>query len=225
MQPETLMHKIRILIADDHSIVREGLRQLVNSQPDMEVVAEAEDGREALRLAKSIGPDVALIDIAMPRLSGIEVVRLLREAAPETHVVVLSMHKKEAYVHEVLSCGALGYVLKASPSTEVLDAIRAAHRKEYYLSSKIQADVVGTYLKSGEKRLSGRAYDLLSDREQQVFRLVVEGHSSRQVGDLLCISPKTVEKHRSNIMKKLDLYDLPGMVKYAVKIGLIDPEL
>ena len=219
------MHKIRVLIADDHSIVREGLRQLVNSQADMEVVAEAEDGREALRLAKSISPEVALVDIAMPRLSGIEVVRLLRESSPGIHVVVLSMHKKEAYVHEVLSCGALGYVLKASPSSEVLDAIRAAHRSEYYLSSKIQADVVDSYLKSRDQRPGGRAYDLLSEREQQVFRLVVEGHSSRDIGDLLCISPKTVEKHRSNIMKKLDLYDLPGMVKYAVKIGLIDPEL
>lgn len=218
------MPKIRVLIADDHSIVREGLRQLINSQPDMEVAAEAEDGREALRLAKSLGPDVALIDIAMPRLSGIEVVGLLKESAPKTHVVVLSMHKKEAYVHEVLSCGALGYVLKASPSNEVLDAIRAAHRKEYYLSSKIQVDVVDSCLRSRDLRPGRRAYDLLSEREQQVFRLVVEGHSTREIGDLLCISPKTVEKHRSNVMKKLDLHDLPGMVKYAVKIGLIDPE-
>ena len=219
------MHRMRVLIADDHAIVREGLKQLLNSQQDMEVVGEAEDGREALEKAKSLRPDVTLLDIAMPRLSGLEAVRLIKEAVPDTRIVVLSMHKKEAYVHQVFASGALAYVLKASPSSDVLEAIRAVHRGEYFLSSKIRAEVIGTYLQSRREKPAVRGYDLLSEREQQVFRLLVEGNSTNQVADVLCVSPKTVEKHRTNVMKKLDLHDLVAMVKYAVKIGIIDPEL
>ena len=216
---------MKILLADDHAVVREGLKQLVNSQKDMEVVGEAEDGREALQKAKSLRPDITLLDIAMPRLSGLEAVRLIKEAVPDTQIVVLSMHKKEAYVHQVFSSGALAYVLKASPSSDVLEAIRAAYRGEYFLSSKIRAEVIGTYLKTRREKPAVRGYDLLSEREQQVFRLMVEGNSTNQIADVLCISPKTVEKHRANVMKKLDIHDLVAMVKYAIKIGVIDPEL
>jgi DNA-binding NarL/FixJ family response regulator len=142
------MKKIRILIADDHAIVRDGLRQLLNSQADMEVTGEAEDGREALKKVKTLRPDVILLDIAMPRLSGLEVIALIREASTETQVVVLSMHAKETYVQQVLASGALGYVLKASPSTDILEAIRTAHRGEYFLSSRLKAEVIGQYLKT-----------------------------------------------------------------------------
>lgn len=216
---------MKILVADDHAVVREGLRQLLNSQPDMEVVGEAEDGREALEKAKSLRPDITILDIAMPRVSGLEAVRLIREAVPDTGIVVLSMHKKEAYVHQVLASGALGYVLKASPSSDVLQAIRAVHRGEYFLSPQIRAEVISTYLESRREKPSVRGYDLLSDREQQVFRLIVEGNSTSDIADVLCISPKTVEKHRANVMKKLGIRDLVALVKYAVNIGVIDPEL
>jgi two-component system response regulator NreC len=216
---------MRVLVADDHAIVREGLRQLLNSQRDMELVGEAEDGREALEKAKSLRPDVTLLDIAMPSLSGLEVVRLIKEAVPNIQIVVLSMHKKEAYVHQVLDAGALGYVLKASPSSDVLEAIRTVYRGEYFLSSKIRAEVIGTYLKSRREKPAVRGYDLLSEREQQVFRLIVEGNSTNQIADVLCVSPKTVEKHRANVMKKLAIHDVVAMVKYAIKIGIIDPEL
>ncbi len=216
---------MRILVADDHAIVREGLRQLLNNQRDMEVVGEAEDGLEAIKKAKSLRPDVTVLDIAMPRLSGLEAVRLIKEAVPNIQIVVLSMHKKEAYVHQVLDAGALGYVLKASPSSDVLEAIRAVHRGEYFLSSKIRAEVIGTYLKSRREKPAVRGYDLLSEREQQVFRLIVEGNSTNQIADVLCVSPKTVEKHRANVMKKLGIHDVVAMVKYAIKIGIIDPEL
>ena len=216
---------MRVLVADDHAIVREGLRQLLNSQRDIEVVGEAEDGREALEKAKSLRPDVTLLDIAMPRLSGLEAVRLIKEAVPNIQIVVLSMHKKEAYVHQVLDAGALGYVLKASPSSDVLEAIRTVYRGEYFLSSKIRAEVIGTYLKSRREKPAVRGYDLLSEREQQVFRLIVEGNSTNQIADVLCVSPKTVEKHRANVMKKLAIHDVVAMVKYAIKIGIIDPEL
>ncbi|MBW2195775.1 MAG: response regulator transcription factor [Deltaproteobacteria bacterium] len=216
---------MRVLLADDHAIVREGLKQVLDDQQDMEVVGEASDGVEALEKAKSLRPDIVLLDIAMPRLSGLEAVGLIKDAVPDVRIVVLSMHKKEAYVHQVFTSGALGYVLKASPNSEVLEAIRAARRGEYFLSSKIRADVIGAYLESRKERPAVRGYDLLSEREQQVFRLVVEGSSTKKIADVLCVSPKTVEKHRANVMKKLDIHDLVGMVKYAVKIGVVDPDL
>jgi two-component system response regulator NreC len=219
------MNKIRILIADDHAIVREGLRQLLNGQTDMEVAGEAEDGRQALEKVKSLHPDVILLDIAMPHLSGLEVISLIREAAPETQVVVLSMHSKETYVQQVLSSGALGYVLKASPSTDILEAIRMAHRNEYFLSSRLKAEVIGKYLKTKRSAPALRGYDLLTEREQQVFRLVAQGHSTSQIADILCVSPKTVEKHRTSLMNKLGVHDRLELLKYAIKIGIVDPEL
>ena len=216
---------MKILVADDHAVVREGLKQLLAGQPDMDVVGEAQDGQEALEKAKALRPDVTLLDIAMPRLSGLDAVRLIKEAVPETQIVVLSMYEKEAFVHQVFNSGALGYVLKAASSSDVIEAVRAAHRGEYFLSSKIRAEVIGTYLESRKEKPSVRGYDLLSDREQQVFRLVVEGNSTAKIADILCVSPKTVEKHRANVMKKLGVGDLLAMVKYAIKIGVIDPEL
>jgi two-component system response regulator NreC len=219
------MPKIRVLIADDHAIVREGLKQLMNSQQDMEIVGEAEDGVEALEKVRSLRPDVVLLDIAMPRLNGLEALRLIKEAVPDTQMVVLSMHTKETYVHQVLASGALGYVLKASPGSDVFKAIRTAYRGEYFLSPKIKGEVIGSYLKSRQGQPAVRGYGQLSERERQVFRLVVEGNSNKQIADLLCVSAKTVEKHRSNVMKKLGITDFLGLVKYAVKLGIADPEL
>jgi two-component system response regulator NreC len=219
------MNKIRVLIADDHAIVREGLRQLLNGQRDMEVAGEAEDGRQALEKVKSFHPDVILLDIAMPHLNGLEVISLIKEAAPETQVVVLSMHSKETYVQQVLSSGALGYVLKASPSTDILEAIRMAHRDEYFLSSRLKAEVIGKYLKTKRSTPALRGYDLLTEREQQVFRLVAQGHSTSRIADILCVSPKTVEKHRTSLMNKLVVHDRLELLKYAIKIGIVDPEL
>lgn len=219
------MSKIRVLIADDHAIVRDGLRQLLNGQPDMETAGEAGDGQEALEKAKSLRPDVVLLDVAMPRLSGLEVIGLIRESAPDSQIVVLSMHAKETYVQQALAAGALGYVLKASPSQDILEAIRAARRGEYFLSSRLRAEVIGKYLKTPRSAPSLRGYDLLSEREQQVFRMVAQGHSTDQIADILCVSPKTVEKHRTSLMSKLGVHDRLELLKYAIKIGIVDPEL
>ena len=217
------MSKIRVLIADDHSIVRDGLRQLINGQTDMEVVGEAQDGPDALEKAKYIRPDVVLLDIGMPRMSGLDVAQLIKDQIPDCQVVVLSMHENEAYVHQLLDAGALGYVLKTSDSTEVVKAIRAAYRNEFYLSSSVNAEVINMYLKGRKERPVDSGYDLLTEREQQVFRLIAEGHSTAQIAEILCVSTKTIEKYRTNINTKLNLQNLVELVKYAVKIGIVQP--
>ncbi len=219
------MGKIRVLITDDHAIVREGLKQLLDSQPDMETIGEAGDGREALEKVKSLHPDVVLLDLTMPHLGGLEVAHLISEVMPKTQIVVFSMHGKESCVKQVLASGALGYVLKASPSSDILTAVRSAYRGEYFLSSKLKAEVIGKYVKGQTGTPSVSGYDLLTEREQQIFRLVAQGHSTGRIADVLCISPKTVEKHRTSIMNKLDIHDRFELLKYAIKIGVVDPEL
>ncbi len=214
-----------MLIADDHAIVRNGLQKLLDEQPDMEVVGEATDGMQTVKKVKSLRPDVALIDIAMPKLSGLEATNLIKEAVPEVQIVILSMHEKDAYVDRALSYGALGYVLKASPTSDVLEAIRAVHRGRYFLSSKVNAQIIDTYLKNRKEKDEVSGYNLLSDREQQVFRLLAEGRDTGEAASILFISLKTVKKHRANIMKKLNIHNMVELVKYAVKIGIIGPEL
>ncbi|OQY60263.1 MAG: hypothetical protein B6245_02350 [Desulfobacteraceae bacterium 4572_88] len=219
------MSKIKILIADDHAIVRNGLRKLLEEQSDMDVVGEATDGLQTVKKVKTLRPDVALVDIAMPKLSGLEAVGLIREARPHTQVILLSMHEKDAYVYRALASGALGYVLKASPTSDVLEAVRSVHNGKYFLSSKINAQIIGRYLENRKEKSDVIGYNLLSEREQQVFRLLVEGRETSETADILCISLKTVKKHRANIMKKLKVHNMVEMVKYAVKIGIIGPEL
>ena len=219
------MKTIQILIADDHAIVRGGIQQLLKKEPGMEVIGEATDGLEALKRVKTLHPDVVLLDIAMPNLNGLETIGLLKEACENCEVVVLSMHANESYVQQVLKSGALGYVLKASPSTDIITAIRAASRKEYFLSSKIKANVIDAYLKTSKSEPAVKGYDLLSNREQQVFRLVVQGSSTKKIADILCVSPKTIEKHRSSISSKLGVHGRLEMLKYAIKIGIVNPDL
>ncbi|OQX25380.1 MAG: hypothetical protein BWK80_15920 [Desulfobacteraceae bacterium IS3] len=219
------MNKIKVLIADDHAIVRNGLRKLLEEQADMNVVGEATDGLQTVKKVKSLNPDVALIDIAMPRLSGLEATSIIKESLPKVQVVMLSMHEKDAYVDRALAAGALGYVLKASPTSDVLEAIRSVHEGKYFLSSKINDQIIYTYLKNQKVKPDITGYNLLSEREQQVFRLLVEGRETSETADILCISLKTVKKHRANIMKKLNIHNMVELVKYAVKIGIVGPEL
>jgi len=219
------MNKIKVLIADDHAIVRNGLRKLLEEQADMDVVGEATDGLQTVKKVKSLHPDVALIDIAMPRLSGLEATSIIKESLPKVQVVMLSMHEKDAYVDRALAAGALGYVLKASPTSDVLEAIRSVYEGKYFLSSKINDQIIYTYLRNQKVKPDITGYNLLSEREQQVFRLLVEGRETSETADILCISLKTVKKHRANIMKKLNIHNMVELVKYAVKIGIVGPEL
>ncbi|WP_305042805.1 response regulator transcription factor [Geoalkalibacter sp.] len=215
---------IRILLGDDHAIMREGLRLLLETQADLRVVGEAGDGVEVLELARRLKPDVVLLDIAMPRMNGIDTTRLLREAVPQTRVVILSMFDKELYAHRALRAGAHGYVLKAGASEDLLTAIRAAAQGQYFLCRRIQADVIESYLAQDQPAAPNSEYDALSEREKQVFLLMVQGNSTEQIGRILCISAKTVEKHRGAVIRKLGFSNPVELVKYAIRIGVVDPE-
>jgi len=218
------MNKIGILVADDHPIVLTGLCELLNAQPDMHVVGRAEDGLAAVEIARRINPDVVIVDLTMPGLGGVEAARLIKRETPQAGIVVLSMHDKDAYVLQALEAGVTAYVLKGAENAEILKAIHAARRGEYFLCSRISKGVIDAFLKKRRGEPHVEPYELLSEREQQVFRLLVEGHSSNSIAKMLHVSPKTVEKHRANTMKKLNCSDLLSLVKCAVKVGILDPE-
>jgi len=218
--------KVKVLVADDHAIVREGMCRLLADHPAMALVGQAVDGQDAVQKVRQLKPQILLLDIAMPGMNGLEVLTLLGEAAPETRVVILSMYDKEAYVHRALCAGARGYVLKTDSGREVIDAILKVAAGQYYLSDKLNAEVIKKYLNPlAEKNSLSAGYDCLTEREQQIFRLMVEGNPTKGIAQMLYLSPRTVEKHRSNIAQKLDIHDPMAMVRYAVKIGVVDPEL
>lgn len=220
------MAKISVFVADDHSVVREGLRQMLVKSRGLELVGEAADGEAAVKEIRRLQPDVAILDIAMPMVSGLECIPLLKNDSPGTAIVVLSMFAREMYVHQALAAGALGYVLKTAPLTEVLEAVRMVAQGKYFMSREINSELIRGYLKHEDRKSAESSrYDLLSDREQQIFRLVIEGNPTKNIAELLCLSPKTVEKHRSNISKKIGMSDPLAMLKFAMKIGVADPDL
>jgi DNA-binding NarL/FixJ family response regulator len=214
--------KIRVMVVDEHAIVRKGVEHLLENQTDMVVVGEAATGREALEKSRTLHPDVMLLAIALPDLSGLEVTGMLRKEQPKMQIVIFSAYEREVYVHQALRTGALGYVLKSAPNDNVLEAIRAAHRGEYFLCRKIKNGVIKAFLQGGKNSSPTSPYERLSSREQEVFRMLVGGKSAGQIAELLFLSPKTVEKHRVNIMRKLGCNNLVEMVKYAISIGITD---
>lgn len=216
--------KIKVMIADDHAIVREGAWMLLNAQPDMEVVGEAVSGSEVLPKALELKPDVVVLDISMPGMNGLELVPLLRQSLPETQIAVLSVHNKQAFVQQTLNSGALAYVLKTSPTGDLLTAIRSVHQGEYYLSAKVRAEVIGTYLRQPLSDKTASGYAKLSEREQQVLLMVAQGHTNREIADMIFLSPRTVEKYRAQVMQKLNLKDLVSLIQYAIQHGLVVPE-
>jgi len=212
---------IRVLLADDHHLVRQALRALLEKADGIEIVGEAEDGREAAKLARRLKPDVVVLDVAMPILNGIQAAERIRRLRLPTRVVVLSMHKDEALVRRALRSGAHGYLLKSAVSEELLLAIRAAVRDEIYLSPAISRTVVEDLLTAGAIAEPVDAFDQLTQREREVLQLIAEGHTNIKIAKLLAISVKTVEKHRANLMSKLDVHDVAGLVRIAVKHKLI----
>jgi DNA-binding NarL/FixJ family response regulator len=213
------MSKIKILLVDDHVVVRQGLKALFADEPDVEVVGEADNGREALECLAELKVDLALMDISMPGLNGIEATRQIRQYHPEVKVVVLSMHANEEYVFQVLQAGASGYVLKQSDSLEVLTAIRAAISGGSYLSPPISRTVIDDYVRRAEARGEGEDLEILTSREREVLQLLAEGRSNKEIGRELNISVKTVETHRSNMMNKLQMSSKTELVKYAIRKG------
>jgi DNA-binding NarL/FixJ family response regulator len=209
---------IRVFLADDHTVVRDGLRFLLEAAGDIVVVGDAADGRQAARQIAQLKPDVALIDITMPEMNGVEATRVLRMSAPETRVIILSMHSTVEHIHGAMQAGARGYLLKDSAGLEVVAAVRAVQRGERYLSQKITQTLIDDYVQLGEQR---NPLSQLTAREREVMQLVVEGHSSSEIARRLSISTKTVETYRSRVMQKLQLNDLASLVKFAIQHGLI----
>jgi DNA-binding NarL/FixJ family response regulator len=208
----------RVLIADDHGIVRSGLRMLLERQEGIEVIAEASDGEEARDLAISERPDLAILDVKMPKLTGLEATREIREQAPEVAILILSMHEEERYLFEALKAGASGYVLKRAADSDLMDAIRAVERGEPFLTPDAQQALIKDVLGRED---SSQAE--LTPREEEVVKLVAEAHTNREIAELLTLSEKTVENHRSNAMRKLGMRDRVELVRYAIRRGLIEP--
>jgi DNA-binding NarL/FixJ family response regulator len=216
---------IRVLLADDHTIVREGVRLCLEAMGDIEVVAEAEDGQMAVQMAGLLKPDVAVIDLTMPRLNGVDAIRQIKRDVGDVEVVVLSVHDSEAYVVQALRAGAAGYVLKRNAATELAAAIRAAHEGNAYLHPSIARRVIDDYLSRirATEDVVAEPHERLSPREREVLQLAAEGHSSRSIAGLLCLSTKTVEHHRASVMTKLGLHGQTELVKYAIRAGLVEP--
>ncbi len=209
---------MRVLIADDHGIVRSGLRILLESQEGIEVVAEAENGAQARDLAISEQPDLAILDIKMPELNGLQATREIREKAPDVSILILSMHDEDRYLFEALKAGASGYVLKRAADTDLLEAIKAVERGEPFLTPEAQQALIKDVLGHGEAR-----GEELTPREQEVVTLVAEAHTNKEIAELLGLSEKTVENHRANAMRKLGMRDRVELVRYAIRRGLIEP--
>ncbi len=216
---------VKILLADDHRIFRKGLKSLLSEKTNIEIVAEADDGDEALKKALQLKPQIIIMDIGMPKMDGIEATRQIRERLPETEVLILSMHAKKAYIDEVLKAGAKGYVLKDSEEDNLIAAINTVRNGGYYLDSPIADQVLSDYFGGKMKRDLEKQSDSLSEREKEVLRLLAQGHSNQEVADILCISRKTVENHRARIVSKTGIQGQVGLTKYAARIGLIDLDL
>ena len=207
---------LRVLLADDHGIVRSGLRALIDRQQGLAVVAEADDGVEALERTLAERPDVAVLDVSMPRLTGLQATREIRAHAPEVRVLVLSMHDDERYVYEALEAGASGYVLKRAADTDLIGAVRAAARGDGFVCPPTHRAALRAMSERGET-------DPLSPRELEVVKLIAEAHTNKQIADVLNLSEKTVESHRANVLQKLDMSDRVELVRYAIRRGLVEP--
>jgi DNA-binding NarL/FixJ family response regulator len=216
--------KQRIVIAEDHTILREGLRALFASSQEFEVVGEAEDGREAIRSAEKLQPDLIITDLSMPRMNGMDAIREIKKRSPQTRILVLTVHKTEEYVLATLHAGADGYVLKDANQNELMVAIRSVLTGKPYLSPGISDKVIEGYLKGKRDIKPSSSWEMLTHREREILKLIAEGYKNKEIADYLCISVKTVEKHRANLMEKLDLHNVQALTALAIEKGLVSRE-
>ncbi|MCB0166663.1 MAG: response regulator transcription factor [Anaerolineae bacterium] len=215
------MSKIRVLLAEDHTIVRKGIRSLLDDEPDMEVVGEASDGHETVEKTEKLMPDVVLMDITMPHLNGLEATRQIKKLLPDVKILGLTMYTNEEYILQLLQAGASGYVVKQSAPSDLISAIRAVYRGDSFLSPEISKVIIDEYLKQAGQASQETSYDKLTDREREVLQLITEGLSNRDIADKLHISVKTVGVHRTNLMEKLNIHNTIDLVKYAIRKGII----
>jgi len=213
---------VKVLLADDHTLVRKGIRAVLSSQPGIEIVAETGEGREALSLIEQHKPDLAVLDVTMPGLNGLEVAVRVPHVSPRTKVLVLSMHAGEAYVAQALRAGVAGYLLKDAADDELPMAIKAVARNEVYLSPRISKQLVDRFVQSGATEPDPLAG--LTTRQREILQLVAEGKSSKEIAAMLDLSIKTVESHRGQIMERLGVHDVTGLVRFAIRVGLVSPE-
>ena len=216
-----MAEKIRVLLADDHRMMREGIRALLEREEDILVVGEAGDGREAVKLAIRLQPDVVVMDVSMPRLNGIEATRQIRRDCPDVRVLILTVHESEDDVAQLLVAGASGYIIKRAGGDELVSAIRAVRQGEAFLHPSIAKVVIQDYVRRLEEGERLGAHDVLTNREIEILQLIAEGYTSREIADLLHLSIKTVQNHRTKIMNKLDLHDRGELIKYAIQQGII----
>ncbi len=217
------MDKIRVLLAEDHTIVRQGLRSILDGREGIQVVGEAKDGREAVEKTQELQPDIVLMDLSMPLLSGLEATRQIKSQCPQIEVLVLTMHADEEYVFQILQAGASGYLLKQSAVGELVAAIQAVCEGNSYLSPAISRKIVDEYVRQAREQGKVDPYEQLTDREREVLHLIAEGHSTQEIADLLFISPKTVRGHRSSLTEKLDLHSNAELTRYAIRKGIVAP--
>ncbi len=211
---------VRVLLAEDHALVRAGLCALLKNVAGIEIIAETGDGQEALRLIREHRPDVAVLDISMPGLNGLDVLARVREEFPDMRAIILSMHANDEYVRRALRAGAVGYLLKDAGAEDLQQAVRAAARGELYLSPAVSRRVIEEYSK-GQPDAAG-ALDTLTPRQREILQLIAEGRAAKDIAHLLNLSVKTIETHRAQLMERLDIHDVPGLVRYAIRAGLID---
>jgi len=217
------MSDIRLLLVDDHDVVRTGIKILLENQPDLVIVGEASTGMQALSLAKTTNPDVVVMDLTLPDISGIEATRRLKESCPQVAVVALTIHEDEQYFFEMLQAGASGYVPKRAAPEDLISAIRTAFSGEIYIYPSLAKALVADYLGRGSQEVDTQSKDGLTSREQEVLALLAEGLSNEEIGERLSISKHTVARHRENLMRKLELHSRSELVKYAIRKGLISP--